>query len=81
MKNVEMLLWKVLNQIKLKIIGLIFLKRIKNKVTEDTPPSNVELLVKSPNGIIHLSRWRESYNIFGCQAKSESIVDWKWKKI
>jgi hypothetical protein len=52
-----------------------------NKVTEDTPPSNVELLVKSPNGIIHLSRWRESYNIFGCQAKSESIVGWKWKKI
>jgi hypothetical protein len=52
-----------------------------NKVTEDTPPSNIELLVKSPNGIIHLSRWRESYNIFGCQAKSESIVGWKWKKI
>ena len=50
-------------------------------VSESTPPSNVELLVKSPEGIVHLSNWREGYNIFTCQAKSESSSDWKWKTI
>ena len=32
-------------------------------------------------GIIHLASWRESYNIFTCQHKSESSYDWKWKTI
>ena len=50
-------------------------------VYEETPPIHVELLVKSPEGIVHLSSWRESYNIFSCQAKSESSSDWKWKTI
>ena len=50
-------------------------------VSEETPPTSVELLVKSPEGIVHLSSWRESYNIFSCQAKSESSSDWKWKTI
>ena len=50
-------------------------------VSEETPPSNIELLVQSPEGIVHLSSWRESYNIFSCQAKSESSFDWKWKTI
>jgi len=50
-------------------------------VYEETPPIHVELLVKSPEGIVHLASWRESYNIFTCQAKSESSLDWKWKTI
>ena len=50
-------------------------------VSEETPPSNIELLVQSPEGIVHISSWRESYNIFSCQAKSESSFDWKWKTI
>ena len=50
-------------------------------VSEETPPTSVELLVKSPEGIVHLSSWRESYNIFSCQVKSESSSDWKWKTI
>lgn len=50
-------------------------------VSEETPPTSVELLVKSPNGVIYLSNWRESYNIFTCQSKSESSLDWKWKTI
>ena len=50
-------------------------------VYEETPPIHVELLVKSPEGIVHLAGWRESYNIFTCQAKSESSLDWKWKTI
>ena len=50
-------------------------------VSEETPPNNIELLVQSPEGIVHLSNWRESYNIFSCQAKSESSYNWKWKTI
>jgi hypothetical protein len=50
-------------------------------VSEETPPSNIELLVQSPKGIVHLSSWREAYDIFSCQAKSESSFDWKWKMI
>ena len=50
-------------------------------VDEETPPTSVELLVKSPNGVIYLSNWRESYQIFFCQEKSESSYDWKWKTI
>jgi hypothetical protein len=50
-------------------------------VCEETPPMHVELLVKSPEGIVHLSSWRESWHIFSCQAKSESSLNWKWKTI
>jgi hypothetical protein len=50
-------------------------------VYEETPPIHVVLLVQSPEGIVHLSSWRESYNIFSCQAKSESSLNWKWKTI
>jgi hypothetical protein len=49
-------------------------------VSESTPPSNVELLVQSPKGVNHLAYWRELYNVFTCQVKSESSFDWKWKK-
>jgi len=48
---------------------------------EPEPPSGVELLVQSPEGVIHLACWRESYNIFTCQDKRESSKDWKWKEI
>ena len=50
-------------------------------VSEETPPTSVELLVKSPNGIIYLSSWRESYQIFSCQEKSEASLNWKWRTI
>jgi hypothetical protein len=50
-------------------------------VSEQEPPHYVELLAKSPRGIIHLCSWRPSYNIFTCQAKSERSWDWEWKLI
>lgn len=50
-------------------------------VYQETPPIHVELLVQSPEGIIHLASWREYYNIFTCQHNSESSSDWKWKTI
>jgi bifunctional DNA-binding transcriptional regulator/antitoxin component of YhaV-PrlF toxin-antitoxin module len=50
-------------------------------VFEETPPSNIELLAKSPSGCTHLTGWREGYQIFSCQNKSESTDGWKWKKI
>ena len=37
-------------------------------VDEETPPSNIELLAKAPNGTIHLTHWRLGYNIFTCQS-------------
>jgi hypothetical protein len=50
-------------------------------VLEEIPPSNIELLVQSPEGINHLASWREGYSIFTCQEKSESSSHWKWKLI
>jgi hypothetical protein len=50
-------------------------------VFEETPPSNIELLAESPDGVVHLTDWRAGYQIFSCQVKSESSDDWKWKTI
>ena len=50
-------------------------------VGEKEPPIDIEVLAKSPDGIIHLTTWRQSYNIFDCQCKSESSDDWLWKYI
>lgn len=50
-------------------------------VEEQIPPQNIKLLVKSPEGIMHLTNWREYYNIFSCQAKTESSNNWSWMKI
>lgn len=33
-------------------------------VSEQEPPKDIELLVKSPSGTIYLSNWRPSYSIF-----------------
>ncbi len=51
------------------------------RVSEHTPPENVELLAKSPTGCIHLTSWRPDYKIFTCQDKKESSYDWSWKNI
>lgn len=50
-------------------------------VIEETPPVNIELLAKSPEGVIHITSWRPAYNIFSCQSKSEGNLDWGWKLI
>lgn len=50
-------------------------------VSEQKPPHNIELLAKSPNGVIHLCSWRPAYDIFTCQSKSERSLDWSWKLI
>jgi hypothetical protein len=52
-----------------------------NIVFENKPPSGIELLVKSPEGVAYLASWRESYHIFDCQEKRESSNDWMWKLI
>jgi len=43
-------------------------------VSEITPPKHIDVLAKSPEGIIHLCGWREAYNIFTVQNKSESSL-------
>jgi hypothetical protein len=50
-------------------------------VFDETPLNNTQLLVQNPQGIVYLANWREGYQIFDCQAKSESSLDWKWKTI
>jgi hypothetical protein len=48
-------------------------------VSDKEPPHNTELLAKSPNGTLHLTSWRPSYNIFSCQEKRSSTLDWMWR--
>lgn len=48
-------------------------------VDEQEPPNDIDLLVKSPSGILHLCHWRPSYKIFTCQEKRESSSGWEWK--
>lgn len=50
-------------------------------VSEVKPPYNIEILAKSPEGVIHLANWRSAYNIFSCQCKGESTCNWYWKNI
>lgn len=54
---------------------------IWKNVFEETPPKNVELLAKSPEGVIHLCSWRETHSIFTVQNKNESSFNWQWKHI
>ena len=46
-----------------------------------TPPSNKELLVKSPSGLCYIANYRHGHEIFDCQSKSESIEGWYWCKL
>jgi hypothetical protein len=50
-------------------------------VNEKTPPKNIELLAKAPDGTIHLTSWRTAWDIFCCQCKGESAFDWQWKLV
>ncbi|MCK9417193.1 hypothetical protein M0Q97_11125 [Candidatus Dojkabacteria bacterium] len=50
-------------------------------VYEKTPPNDIEVLAKSPKGIIHLCNWREAYDIFTVQDKTDDSHDWQWKLI
>lgn len=50
-------------------------------VYEQEPPDDIELLVKAPDGVIHLSCWRPAYGIFTCQSKHDSSDNWSWKLI
>jgi hypothetical protein len=50
-------------------------------ITEKEPPNNIEIIAKSPSGILHLTNWRTEYGIFMCMGKSEDINDWQWKFI
>lgn len=69
-KEAEKLLIEILNIKKDNEFILVYDKE---------PPHNTELLAKSPNGTLHLCHWRPAYNIFTCQEKRESTIDWMWK--
>lgn len=62
----------------------LILKKDSNswkKVHEQEPPTEGYVIAKSPNGVLHLTSWRESYKIFMCQNKQETSFDWSWKNI
>ena len=42
------------------------------------PPEKELLLVKTPDGFLHLSYWRPAYSIFSCQSKGDFVYDWKY---
>lgn len=50
-------------------------------VSDITPPLHQDVLVKSPEGVVHICSWRTAYNIFTVQGKTESSYDWQWKLI
>lgn len=50
-------------------------------VDEQTPPLSIELLAKSPEGVVYITHWRPAYSIFTCQEKTESYDGWVWKLI
>lgn len=50
-------------------------------VNEQTPPIDIEILAKAPDGTIHLTSWRSAYDIFSCQCKNEDSSNWQWKFI
>jgi len=50
-------------------------------VFDQSPPSNEEVLVKDPSGIVYLANWRSGYNIFTVQNKGDNSSDWQWKLI
>jgi len=51
------------------------------KVSDQEPPEHIDVLAKSPEGVVHICSWRKAYNIFTVQGKRESSLDWKWKCI
>lgn len=65
----------------LGLLGLLGVSGSWVYVNEETPPNNIELLAKAPNGTIHLTSWRPAYDIFCCQCKSESAFNWQWKLV
>ena len=45
---------------------------------KETPPTNKELLLKSPDGAYIIGLYRPSYRIFTCQNKNENMYDWQY---
>lgn len=51
------------------------------EVVFNDPPPDIEILAKSPEGSVYLTKWRQSHGIFACQNKTEWIEGWSWKYI
>ncbi|MFW6130534.1 MAG: hypothetical protein ACOC56_05055 [Atribacterota bacterium] len=63
------------------LLGLFGVSGSWMYVNEETPPNDVELLAKAPDGTIHLTSWLPAYGIVCCQRKNESAFDWQWKLV
>ena len=69
------------NEARTLLLGLFGVSGSWVYVNKETPPNDIELLAKAPDGTIHLTSWRPAYDIFCCQCKSESAFDWQWKLV
>jgi len=47
-------------------------------ISDITPDPTREVVAMSPNGVAHITHWRPSCDIFGCQQKCDDSWDWKW---
>lgn len=79
--SVQQALLQVWNECEQEQLRLHFVSGGWVCVNEETPPNDIELLAKAPDGTIHLTSWRPAYYIFSCQCKSESAFDWQWKLV
>ena len=70
-----------LNTARNLLLGLFGVSGSWLYVNEETPPNDIELLAKAPDGTIYLTSWRPAYDIFCCQCKSESAFNWQWKLV
>jgi hypothetical protein len=70
-----------INEVEAKNLLLELFDNGFTLVADEEPPHDIELIVKAPNGNIHISSWRPAYNIFTCQSKSENSWNWSWKLI
>jgi len=63
----------------------LYIEKLKGyewkNVCQFTPINGIDILAKDEKGLIHITQWRESYNIFCCQNKEESSHNWQWKLI
>jgi len=48
---------------------------------DQQPEDGQKVLVKSPDGVIYYSTYREDWGSFDCQSKQEMGDDWRWRKV
>lgn len=66
--------YDVVNMTSGEIINSLFI----NVTDEEPKDSSCRLLVKDPEGVLHLTSWRSAYRVFDCQDKWDSTIGWSY---